>query len=146
MIPDYGTPEFKAWWLDYLGLEPGTEAAESAWRDKVDLMEGRHLRRAPMVFVRGDVCYDSPIDGRPITSHAARREDMARAGCIEYEPGMKQDADRRVREQEAALEASIDRQVDAEYERMPARKREVLANEMAAGVTAEPVRLTANGG
>ena len=146
MIPDYGTPEFKAWWLDYLGLQPGTPEAESAWQDKVDLMEGRHLRRAPMVFVRGDICYDSPIDGRPITSHAARREDMARAGCIEYDPGMKQDADRKHREREAALDASIEASVEADFQKMPSAKRERLANELAAGVTAEPVRLTANGG
>jgi hypothetical protein len=33
--------------------------------------------------------YRSPIDGRPITSRSARREDLKRNGCVEYEPSMK---------------------------------------------------------
>lgn len=146
MIPDYGTPEFKAWWMDTWGHVPGTPEGEAMWEEKCALMEGRILRRAPMVFVAQDIHYTSPIDGRVIRSKHERAEDLRRSGCIEYDPGMKQDADRRNRERDAALDASIDRQVEAEFERMPSRKKEVLANELAAGVTAEPVRLTANGG
>jgi len=33
--------------------------------------------------------YSSPIDGRPITSRSARREDLKRNNCVEYEPSMK---------------------------------------------------------
>lgn len=33
--------------------------------------------------------YLSPIDGRPITSRSARREDLKRNGCVEYEPSLK---------------------------------------------------------
>lgn len=33
--------------------------------------------------------YRSPIDGRPITSRSARREDLKRNNCVEYEPSMK---------------------------------------------------------
>lgn len=32
--------------------------------------------------------YASPIDGRPITSRSARREDMKRNNCVEYEPSL----------------------------------------------------------
>ena len=32
--------------------------------------------------------YKSPIDGRPITSRQARRDDMKRNGCVEYEPSL----------------------------------------------------------
>jgi hypothetical protein len=32
--------------------------------------------------------YQSPIDGRPITTRHARREDMKRNDCVEYEPSM----------------------------------------------------------
>ena len=38
---------------------------------------------APMGFVQADVCYDSPIDGRPITNRQARIEDMKRNNCNE---------------------------------------------------------------
>lgn len=146
MIPEYGTPEFKAWWMETWGYTPGTPEGEEMWEAKCALMEGRHIRKAPMIFVSQDIHYESPVDGRVIRSKHERLDDLRRNNCIEYDPCMKQDAERRAREQEAALESSIDRQVEAAYERMPARKREVLANEMAAGMTAEPVRLTANGG
>lgn len=33
--------------------------------------------------------YRSPIDGRPITSRSARRDDLARNNCVEYEPSLK---------------------------------------------------------
>lgn len=145
-LPDWGTPEFKREWMQMYGHVAGTPEGDEAWEAKCALMEGRQLRRAPMIFVGQDIHYQSPIDGRVIRSKHEREEDLRRSGCIEYDPGMKQDSRRRAAEQQAALEASIDRQVEAEYERMPAKKREVLANEMAAGVTAEPVRLTANGG
>lgn len=136
----------KAEFFDYWNLKEGDPEAEALWAEKLLMLEGRHMRRAPMIFVGQDIHYQSPIDGRVIRSKHEREEDLRRSGCIEYDPGMKQDSRRRAAEQQAALEASIDRQVEAEYERMPAKKREVLANEMAAGVTAEPVRLTANGG
>lgn len=32
--------------------------------------------------------YTSPIDGRPITSRSARREDLKRNNCVEWEPSM----------------------------------------------------------
>lgn len=100
------------------------------------------LIRAPILFVRQDVCYDSPIDGRAITNKQARIEDLKRSGCIEYDPGMKQDADRRVRDNEARLDKHVDATVDAAIEHMPSRKRELLQAELSSGVTAEPVRQT----
>lgn len=33
--------------------------------------------------------YRSPIDGRPITSRSARREDLIRNGCVEVDPPKK---------------------------------------------------------
>jgi hypothetical protein len=101
------------------------------------------LIRAPMVFVQADICYDSPIDGRPITSRQARLEDMKRAGCVEYDPGMRQDYDRRVRDNETALDRTLEQSVEASIAQLPARKRETLETELRAGVTAEPVRMTA---
>lgn len=32
--------------------------------------------------------YRSPIDGKMITSRSERRDDLARNGCVEYEPSL----------------------------------------------------------
>ena len=99
---------------------------------------------APMGFVQKDVLYDSPIDGKIITSRQARIEDMKRNDCIEYDPEMKKDAVRRIAEKDAALERSVDESVDATIAAMPVRKREKLEAEMSAGFDAVPERRTAN--
>lgn len=96
----------------------------------------------PMTFVQPDICYESPIDGRAITSMAQRREDLARSDCVPYDPELKKDHVRKLKEQDEALELSVDRTVDEEIAKMPARKKEKLAAEMQAGLTAEVVRQT----
>lgn len=96
----------------------------------------------PMVFVSPDICYDSPIDGRPITSMKARLEDLARADCVPYDPGRKQDYTRRIERESANLEKSIDETVEAEIHSMPSRKREKLEAELQGGMTVEPIRTT----
>lgn len=98
----------------------------------------------PMIFVSPDVHYQSPIDGRPITSMAARKEDMARSNCIEYDPMMRQDYTRRIEREDAALETAVSDTVDAEIARMPARKRENLEAEMVGGMDLTAERITPN--
>jgi hypothetical protein len=85
--------------------------------------------------------YHSPIDGRLITTAAQRREDMARNDCIEYEPGMRQDVDRRAKQDEIALDRAVDETFDREIAAMPAHKLERLDAEMNAGLTAEVSRI-----
>lgn len=94
---------------------------------------GKVFLRAPMGFVQADVCYDSPIDGRHITSRQARLDDMARAGCIEYDPGMKQDHARRIADSDAALDKAVETAVESQIHAMPARKREMLDAELRRG-------------
>lgn len=130
-------------YLNHWGYTLGTTEAEAAWKDKQDFDAGKRFIQAPMFFGIKDICYDSPIDGRPITSMAARREDLARSGCVEYDPEMRRDADNRQKEADAALDRSVDNLVEAEFSAMPVRKKEALAAELQSGVTAEPVRLTA---
>lgn len=97
-----------------------------------------------MVKAAQDVHYTSPITGEPIRSHAARREDMARHGAVEYDPEMKKDADRRRDESMQAFEAGIDRTVSEEIAKMPSTKRAQLAREVVEmGMTTEAVRQTA---
>lgn len=97
---------------------------------------------APIIFRGQEICYDSPIDGRPITSMRARIEDLKRNGCQPYDPEMKTDYLRRNARQESELEKSVDETVDREIALMPAVKRERLQAEMEHGFTAEPVRVT----
>lgn len=87
--------------------------------------------------------YESPTTGAKITTKKQRIEDMARSGCIEYDPGMRQDADRRVKEHDAALDRAIDETVEREFESMTTLQKERLCAEMTAGADAEYTRLTA---
>lgn len=105
--------------------------------------EAKQIISRPMIIVKPDIRYDSPIDGRPITNERARREDLARNDCIEYEPGLRQDSDRRVKENDHRLDKMIEETVSQEIERMPSRKREALANELTRDVTIDTVRLSA---
>jgi len=85
--------------------------------------------------------YHSPIDGRLISTQQQRKEDMARNDCVEYDPGMRQDVDRRVIADEIALDKAVDETFDREIAAMPAIKRERLDAEMSAGMVAEVARI-----
>lgn len=109
--------------------------------ERCDLAAVRVFSPPVMVKASPDVCYDSPIDGKPITSHAARREDMQRHDCIEYDPEMKTDALRRQQESEQALDASIEQTVYREVAKLPKVKKDRLIKEVLhQGATAEVVR------
>ena len=117
------------------GVELDSCAACGAWARKVFLTP-------PMSFVREDVRYESPIDGRPITSYQQHLEDLARSNSVVYESGIKQDQERNERMRDAALERSVDETVDREIALMPAAKREKLVAELEGGFTATPQRVT----
>ena len=86
---------------------------------------------APMMLkVAQDISYDSPIDGKPITSWAARAEDLARSGCRPYCPEMKKDAERRRNEAETALDQAVEATVEEAVEKMPTKQRGALFHEL----------------
>lgn len=98
-----------------------------------------------LVKAAADVSYDSPIDGRPITSWQARQEDLKRNGCREYDPGMRADYDRRCKESASELDASIEASVEEAVEKMSTSKRAKLYSELTEqGVSADVVRSTPN--
>lgn len=105
---------------------------------------GRKAKRvisAPMLaFAQRECVYDSPVDGRPITSWAQRRDDLARHGCQEYDPGMKQDYHRRLEREQNELERRVDATVEAAVDKMSVRKREALQNDLDRGANAEYLR------
>lgn len=107
-----------------------------------DLAAVRVFTPLALAVAKPDLCYDSPIDGTPITSWAARREDLKRNHCVEYDPEMKTDAGRHQQEQDAALSAKIDQSVGESIARMPEKKRNQLKKEvLAQGADMEVTRV-----
>ena len=97
-----------------------------------------------MVKVAPDLCYDSPIDGTPITSWAAREEDLKRNGCRPYDPAMKDDAARFRQDSQQAVERAMDETVEELVTKMPTAKRGKLYSELTEkNLIAEPRRITA---
>lgn len=93
---------------------------------------GKKLISKPMIAPMFED-YQSPIDGSPITTIRKRNNDLAKSGCIEYEPGMRQDADRLVKENDRKMEKEIDHTVEKIFSEMPTRKLEKLESELRAG-------------
>jgi hypothetical protein len=89
-----------------------------------------------------DIHYQSPIDGRPITSAKARAEDLARSNCVPYDPGQKEDYQRRIRESEVSLEKAMDETVERHIDTLSGDQREKLQAELTQ-MEAVPVRQTA---
>lgn len=86
---------------------------------------------APLLVTAQPECrYDSPIDGKHVTSWAQRREDLARSGCRPYDPEMKTDYLNRVKREDAELDRSIEAHVEEVVEKMPTAKRGQLASEL----------------
>lgn len=91
----------------------------------------RQISRPMSIKIQPDLCYQSPIDGRVITTHQGRTNDLERSNCIPYEKGMREDAQINARKMDEAIEKSVDETVEATIENMPAVKRELLQNELA---------------
>lgn len=96
-------------------------------------------------FVQRECRYDSPIDGRSISSWAERREDLARNHCQEYDPEMKKDAARHREREQSKLEASLDASVEKSIMGMDTRQRERLGAEIQSGGDVAPARVTPGG-
>lgn len=109
------------------------------WRLSVDAGE---TKSQIMTIIRPEFGYESPTTGHIITSDKARREDLARSGCIEYDPEMKTDQKRKANESEAKLDKSFDETIDKAISTLSSDKRARLENEMASGLNVDVVRTT----
>lgn len=102
---------------------------------------GQKIILPPMV--RGDLPgYESPIDGQWIEGRRARQEDLRRSGCRPYETGEKEQNERARVQADARLDSAVDSTIDREIALMPARKRELLEQEVRAGATCTVERST----
>lgn len=114
---------------------------EAVTCDDCDLVAQRLFTAPILVAAQAEVRYDSPIDGTPITSRYAREEDMKRHNCIEYDPEMKRDADRKREESQRQLEAAVEQTVTEAIAKMPTAKRAKLYSEVVEqGVGCEVIR------
>ena len=94
---------------------------------------------APMVIIPQHMRYDwngyeSPVSGRHIRNLKERANDMAQHDCVEYDPGMKQDYERRIKEEDADFDKRLDEDVDRLLDNLPAEKMEQLGAELTAGL------------
>lgn len=113
------------------------------WCESCNRAMTRIITVPALAFAQPEIRYDSPIDGRPITSWAQRREDLDRNHCQPYDPEMKTDANNRVKESTQNLEKAMGETVEAQIEKMPSKKREKLYNEITrAGAEVEYHRAT----
>jgi hypothetical protein len=87
-------------------------------------------------MIHGDLpAYESPIDGRLIEGRRARQEDLRRNNCRPYETGEKEQNERARVQANERLERRIDETIEQAVLTMPARKRELLEQEVRAGAT-----------
>lgn len=77
--------------------------------------------------------YQSPVDGREISGRRARKEDLLRSNCVEYEPSLGRIQEERRARAEVDLDASVERTLDKTLTEMPARKKELLVEELQSG-------------
>jgi len=74
--------------------------------------------------------YQSPTTGRVITSKTQRREDMAASGCVDYEPSLIQEQQKRYAREDAEIDKKVDEHVEKTIYDMPIEKKEKLAAEV----------------
>lgn len=94
-----------------------------------------------LVTAQAECRYDSPVTGEPITTWAQRRNDLAKTGSIPYDPEMRTDQQQKAKAEEAAIDKSIDRHVEASIEKMSTQERGKLHSELTRqGTDAQVVR------
>jgi len=97
--------------------------------EQCDLVAVR-IFTAPVVKVAQDIAYTSPVDGRLITTHAARQDDLKRHGCVPMDQDAEQEVARVNKAKDAEFDAQIDQTVEAAICRMPEQKRTQLKKEV----------------
>ncbi len=90
----------------------------------------RQILAPALVKAQPECRYDSPIDGRPITTWQQREEDLARHNCQPYDPEQKKDYEQKQAESQSALEKALDETVEEKISRMPTKDRERLHSEL----------------
>jgi len=88
---------------------------------------GQVITKPPVGIVNFFDPYLSPIDGKPILNRSQRNDDLARNGCVEYDPEMKKDADLFKKRKEQEIDDAIDGAVREIYSGFSEEKKSQLA-------------------
>jgi len=119
----------KAKFFEIWGLTEGESESERVWAEKLKMDAGYYIGTAPMVHV--DIpAYQSPSSGKWITSRAERREDLKRTNCVEYEPSMVQEVEKKRAVEDRELDKKIDEHVETTISKMSTREQEQLGSEL----------------
>lgn len=92
-------------------------------------------------IIQPDICYDSPIDGRPITTWKQRNEDLVRNGCIPLDSDVKKHIQTIKENNEKAFDKKIDDFVEQKIHSLDSKRIEKLSNEIDSGVALEYNRI-----
>lgn len=84
--------------------------------------------------------YTCPVSGKWIEGRKAHQENLDRTGCRVLETGEAEESAKRRAGDERKLDKAMDNTVDEFITKLPTKKKESLASEMAAGVNAQVVR------
>lgn len=84
--------------------------------------------------------YSCPVTGKWVEGRKAHQENLKRQGCRVLEPGETESFKRNKAAEEADFDRRIEETADRFIAELPAKKRESLASEMDAGVTATVTR------
>lgn len=90
----------------------------------------RGATKGTTIINRSFDAYESPASGKIISNSSARRDDLARTGCIEYDPGIRQDQERNTKADDAALDKLVDETVEKQFHSMSADEKQMLHREM----------------
>lgn len=120
-------------WLSDWGYLLDTKEAEQAWKAKLklddDLSKVKYPNK-PHGRMYELPSYQSPITGEWVDGRVARREDLARSNCVEYDDSMPAEQAKRHAQEDAALDKKVDAIVEETIYAMPSAKREQLATEI----------------
>lgn len=102
--------------------------------------DARRLISAPLGLHVDFPAYQSPASGKWITSRTQRREDLKATNCVEYEPSMKEEMEKRHAREDAELEKKVDEHVEKTIYEMTPRQRDSLAGELEGGLDIQVTR------
>jgi hypothetical protein len=74
--------------------------------------------------------YESPASGKIISNHHQRNDDMARTGCVEYEPEIKQDYQANIDAGDAKMDEFVDDHVEKSFAAMSTTEKENIHREL----------------
>lgn len=87
------------------------EAIRQRRREQLDAASVKSINTGAYVW-RDLPGYESPVTGKWIHGRSARREDLKQNRCVEYDPGMKDDAARRRADSDAKEDRSLTEAVE----------------------------------